>query len=153
MALSQHVCKEAVCPELRVRKREQAIRTLLERFVEGGGLAEGMVEPLQEAILERERLGSTAIGNGVAVPHARDENLREVMVGFAQCPEGVEFNALDGEPVYQIFLVVASEDHNDQYLEVMERITRLVQDEDFRRFAAATPDRQGVLELIEEMGG
>ncbi len=63
----------------------------------------------------------------------------------------MEFNALDGAPVYEVFLVVASRDHNDEYISVMERITRLVQNQDFRRFVADADEGAQVLELIEEM--
>jgi mannitol/fructose-specific phosphotransferase system IIA component (Ntr-type) len=138
MALRDYVCREAICTDLQVEDRDEAIRALLEKFVVG-------------ALIKRELLGSTAIGNGVAVPHARMDGLSGIAVGFAQCPQGVEFNALDGAPVYEVFLVIASREHNDEYITVMERITRLVQNQDFRRFVAAARNGAQVLELIDEM--
>jgi len=153
MALREYVCTDAICTELRVEKREDAIRALLEQFVAGGALAPQQVEQVFEAVMKREQLGSTAIGNGIAVPHARLDELKGIAVGFAHCPDGVEFKALDGEPVFQIFLVIASRESNDEYVGVMERISRLVQNEDFRRFVATARDRHEILDLIEEMGG
>ena len=153
MALRDYVCGEAVCTDLRVEEREEALRVLLQQFVAGGALAPHQVEGVFEAIMKRERLGSTAIGKGVAVPHARLDELEGVAVGFAHCPGGVEVNALDGEPVYQIFLVIASRENSDDYIGVMERITRLVQNRDFRRFVARLRDSREVLDLIAEMDG
>ncbi len=151
MALRDYVCREAICTDLQVEERDDAIRVLLEQFVAGGALADRQVEEVFGALVKRELLGSTAIGNGVAVPHARMDGLDGIAVGFAHCPQGVEFNALDGAPVYEVFLVIASREHNDEYISVMERITRLVQNQDFRRFVAAAADGTQVLELIEEM--
>jgi len=151
MALRDYVCREAICTDLQVDERDQAIRALLEQFVAGGALTTEKLEEVFSALVKRERLGSTAIGNGVAVPHARMDGLDGIAVGFAHCPVGVEFNALDGAPVYEVFLVVASRDHNDEYISVMERITRLVQNPDFRRFVADADEGAQVLELIEEM--
>jgi mannitol/fructose-specific phosphotransferase system IIA component (Ntr-type) len=151
MALRDYVCREAICTDLQVEDRDEAIRVLLEKFVDGGALAAGELDEVFGALIKRELLGSTAIGNGVAVPHARMDGLSGIAVGFAQCPQGVEFNALDGAPVYEVFLVIASREHNDEYITVMERITRLVQNQDFRRFVAAARNGAQVLELIDEM--
>jgi PTS system nitrogen regulatory IIA component len=151
MALRDYVCSQAICTDLQVEEREEAIRALLEKFVEGGALAAQSVGEVFEALIKRERLGSTAIGNGVAVPHARLDKLSSIAVGFARCPRGVGFNALDGAPVYEVFLVIASRDHNTEYISVMERITRLVQNPDFRRFVADAESGKQVLDLIEEM--
>lgn len=151
MALRDYVCREAICTDMKVEERDDAIRALLEQFVAGGALAAEKVEEVFSALVKRELLGSTAIGNGVAVPHARMDGLDGIAVGFAHCPEGVEFHALDGAPVYEVFLVISSRDHNDEYISVMERITRLVQNQDFRRFVADADEGAQVLELIEEM--
>jgi PTS system nitrogen regulatory IIA component len=151
MALRDYVCREAIRTDLQADEREEAIRALLEQFVAGGALAGEKVEEVFGALIKREKLGSTAIGNGVAVPHARLDGLNGIAVGFAHCPRGVEFNALDGAPVYEVFLVIASRESNDEYISVMERITRLVQNQDFRRFVAAARDDRQVMDLIDEM--
>ena len=151
MALRDYVCKEAICTDLQAGEREDVIRELLNRFVAGSALAAGKVDEVLASVLKREQLGSTAIGNGIAVPHTRLDGLDGIVVGFAHCLSGVEFNALDGAPVYEVFLVIASRESNDAYISVMERITRLVQNQDFRRFVADARDGRQVLDLIEEM--
>ncbi len=110
-----------------------------------------LLEAALQAILDRESLGSTAIGRGIAVPHARLEQLEDILVAFGFSAKGVEFNSLDRQPVHQIFLVIAPKNHTEEYVSVMERITRLVQNADFRRFVAQTSTAEEVVELVEEM--
>ena len=71
MALRDYVCKEAICTDLQAGEREDVIRELLNRFVAGSALAAGKVDEVLASVLKREQLGSTAIGNGIAVPHTR----------------------------------------------------------------------------------
>ncbi len=153
MTLADYLCEEAICVDLQTAEREESIRALLATLVAGNRLGADLVEPALQAILEREKLGSTAIGRGVAVPHARLDELGTILVAFGYSEQGVEFRALDGEPVNQIFLVIASKDHTEDYIALMERITRLVQNDDFRRFVAQTSGAQEVIELIREMDG
>jgi len=153
MRLVDCLRKEAICMELPAQKRDDALRAMIEQLAEGGLLPSGLVEPVFEAVLARERLGSTAIGRGVAVPHARLEELDGIVVGFGYSSAGVEFRALDGEPVHEIFLVIASKDGAAEYLSVMEQVTRLVQNDDFRRFVAGARTAEEVMDLIVEMSG
>ncbi len=151
MALADYLHEEAICMDLESRERDEVIRTLLDRLVAGGLMPGDLVKGVLRAILNRERLGSTAIGRGVAVPHARLEGLERILVAFGYSPDGVEFNALDGEPVRQVFLVIAPKGSADEYVGVMERITRLVQNADFRRFVSRLESADALLELVEEM--
>jgi len=151
MALADYLCRDAVCMDLAARQRDDAIRALLNALVESGHLSADELGGLLRAILDREALGSTAIGRGLAVPHARWQGLDGVLVCFGYSRAGVAFNALDGEPVHQIFLVVAPKGEADEYLNVMQRITRLVRNSDFRRFVAAAKTEKDLVELISEM--
>ena len=92
-------------------------------------------------------------GNGVAVPHARLEGLSKTAIAVGLSKKGVDFDALDGAPVHHIFLVIASQDNADEYLAVMGRISRLIQDRDFRRFLREIVSTEETLALIEEMSG
>jgi PTS system nitrogen regulatory IIA component len=151
MALADYLSEDVICMDLLPRERDDAIRALLERFVAAKAMPARSVSKALAAILERERLGSTAIGRGVAVPHARLEELDKVLVAFGYSAAGVEFSALDGEPVHEVFLVIAPKGRADEYLDIMERITRLVQNDDFRRFLSRAKTSQEVIELIQEM--
>lgn len=151
MALVDYLSESTVCMELQGQEREEAIRSLLEQVVDGRLMSQDLVDKAMSRIIDREKLGSTAIGKGVAVPHARLDGLDKPVVAFGYSSRGVEFNALDGEPVHEVFLVVAPRDHTDEYVAIMESITRLVQDPDFRRFAAQSSNAREVIELVAEM--
>jgi mannitol/fructose-specific phosphotransferase system IIA component (Ntr-type) len=151
MALADYLSKDLVCMNLKPQDRDEAIRALLQVLVTGKAMPAGLLDKALAAVLTREKLGSTAIGRGVAVPHARVEELDQVLVAFGYSAAGVQFSSLDGEPVHQVFLVIAPKGRADEYLDLMERITRLVQNSDFRRFLSRVKSDTEVLELIEEM--
>ena len=85
------------------------------------------------------------------MPHARLEGIEKTLVAFGYSSAGVTFNALDGEAVHEIFLVVAPRASAGEYIEVMQRITRLIQDQDFRRFVSRARCPAEVVDLIAEM--
>ncbi len=151
MALADYVKEDAVCMDLAPAKRDDAIGALLDCLVACKALPKKLAKGALEALIDREALGSTAIGNGVAVPHARLKGLRETVIAFGYIAQGVEFNALDGELAHQVFLILAPPGASDEYIEVMGRITRLVQNADFRRFVGQVGSPAAMIELIEEM--
>jgi len=151
MRLCDFLCEETVCMDLRATDKDGVVRELLENLVDSGRLPADMLEVALEAISKREKLGSTALGKGLAVPHARLMGLDGIVIAFGHSEEGIPFDALDGEAVHQVFLIIASEQDTDQYVGVMERISRLLRKEDFRRFLYAARDGQEVMELIREM--
>jgi len=154
MTLRELLCEELVCARLRAGARDEAIRELLGMLVNAGKLAEDRLEPVFSAIIGREALGSTAIGRGAAVPHARAPGVDQVLMALGLSRQGVEFNALDGEVVHSIFLVIGPETKAaEDYLSVMATISRLLHNDDFRRFLASARSSGEVLDLIEEMGG
>ena len=151
MALADYLTTESVCMDLATSQRDDALRILLAKLVEAGALPPDLVEKALDALVMREALGSTAIGNGVAVPHARMEELTDMAVGFGHSRTGIEFRSLDGEPVRAVFVVLAPKEGAEAYLDVMQRITRLVQSDDFRRFVRQAGTAEEVTELITEM--
>lgn len=151
MALADHLCEESVCMNVKAGERDEALRELLENLAEHSKLPQDQVEPSLEALLAREKLGSTALGKGVAVPHARVEELGETLVAFGYSEEGIEFDALDGQPVQYFFLIIAPEEEHEEYVALMGRISQLVRDHDFRRFLEAARRREDVVELVSDM--
>lgn len=153
MPLTKYLDEETIDMELEAVERDAALQSLLETTVDAGKLPEDMVEPALDALIEREKLGSTGIGNGVAVPHARVGELDQTAVAFGYSETGVSFNALDGEPVHHIFLVVGPEGEEDEYAEMMRQISSLVRDDDFRHFLRQSRNTEQVRDLIEDMQG
>ena len=153
MYLAELLSRGAICMDIRSSRREDAVRELLEALVTDNRLPAQMLEASLEAVEKREKLGSTAIGNGVAVPHARLQGLDGTVIAIGLSKEGVEFRALDGEPVHQVFLVLGPEEHPDDYIEVMRRISGLLQNGDFRRFMSKSENPEDVIALFQEMDG
>src|SRR2546422_4613692 len=87
---------------------------------------------LVEALEERERLNSTALGEGVAIPHGKLPGLKQVVAAFGRSLEGVDFQSLDGKPTHLFFLLAAPEDSAGAHLKALARISRLLKDDAFR---------------------
>jgi mannitol/fructose-specific phosphotransferase system IIA component (Ntr-type) len=151
MYLLKLLSEDAICTDLQAKNRDDAIKELLTKLAEAGKIKKRLVAPAQRAIIQREALGSTAIGKGVAVPHARAPEVDRVGMAIGLSSEGLDFRALDGEAVHAIFLVVGPEEAADEYIAVLSRISRLVQNDDFRRFLLRARTGREVLELIQEM--
>jgi mannitol/fructose-specific phosphotransferase system IIA component (Ntr-type) len=107
-----------------VRTKAQAVAAILDRLVETEGLAAETREALLSAILEREELGSTGIGNGVAVPHAKCARISRMFGAVAEFPLGVDFESLDRKPVRLVYLIVSPRNQPAEHLRVLEAVAQ-----------------------------
>ncbi|HVW38613.1 MAG TPA: PTS sugar transporter subunit IIA [Pirellulales bacterium] len=117
------VC-DTYLPELRATDQEQAIREIVAHLASAGKIERSDEEPLVAAILKREELGSTGIGRGFAVPHAKHRSTQQVVAAMALSPRGIEFNSLDGRPVHVLVLVLSPADDSGAHLRTLERVSR-----------------------------
>jgi fructose-specific phosphotransferase system IIA component len=148
MKLTEVLDEDTVKLELEARTRDEAIRELAELLASKGHIGRGDVEPLTEAVLQREHLGSTAIGRGVAIPHAKAPTARSFMAAFGRSTPGVEFAAIDGEPVHLVFLLASPPDSQRAHLKALAHISRLLTNQDLsKRILAAGTERE-VLDVI-----
>lgn len=112
--------------------------------------AEIDAERLVNVLWERERLGSTAIGDGIAIPHGKLPGLKGVLGAFGRHRAGVDFDSLDGKPTRLFFVLVAPEDSVGQHLKALARVSRLLKDASFRERLISAPDRAALFRLIRE---
>ncbi len=101
-----------------------------------------------KAVMERERLGSTAIGAGIAIPHARANTVNEVSIAFARAPQGIDFNSVDGDPVHLIFLLAAPIESGSLYLKLLARISRLLRYQDLIEDLKKATSKEEVIRII-----
>ena len=105
---------------------------------------------LVQALEDRERLNSTALGDGVAIPHGKLPGIKRVFAAFARSKRGIDFHSLDGKPTHLFFLLVAPEDSAGAHLKALARISRLLKDEGFRGRLMQASDARALFETIHE---
>ena len=105
---------------------------------------------LIEALRARESLGSTAIGQGIAIPHAKSDCVSKLVAAFGLSKKGVDFDSLDGELAYIFFLLVAPQDSAGPHLKALARISRLLKDKYFRDSLRACTDEKAIIKIIYE---
>lgn len=130
--------------------KEDVIRELVGLLVRSGAVKEREVGKLVQTLLKRESLGSTGIGQGVAIPHGKCDCVTKLVAAFGVSRGGVNFDALDGEPVYLFFLLMAPEDAAGPHLKALARVSRLLKDKQFRDSLRAAKDERALIKLIQE---
>ncbi|GAC1464932.1 MAG: PTS sugar transporter subunit IIA [Isosphaeraceae bacterium] len=150
MKLSDFVVREAITVDLAATVKDDAIREIVRNLSQSGKLAERDMEGVSRAILAREELGSTGIGQGVAVPHTRHPTVDHLIGTVAISKHGVEFTALDGDPVNIFFLLISPPNQPGDHLRALENISRHLKDERFVSFLRQAKSREQVIELLEE---
>lgn len=150
MKLLDIVVKDAIIPQLAATERDEAIGEIIDRLVQANALSPELREEFVNAVIKREKRGSTGFGHGVAVPHVKHPAISEMAVAIAISPSGVEFNALDKQPVYCIFLLLSPEDKPEDHLDAMEAIFGSLSQETFRRFMRQATTVDDVITLLEE---
>jgi len=156
MRLLDFICTDAILPDMKAETAREAVDEMIGALIQGGAIPKAHRRLIVDAVMRRERKGTTGFGNGVAIPHEKLPAVRGVVGTVARSPIGVEFAALDGRPVHLFFLVLSNPDHPEEHLKAMEHIFRSIKDENFRRFMRQAKTREEIIELLreadEEMG-
>jgi mannitol/fructose-specific phosphotransferase system IIA component (Ntr-type) len=150
MKLLDIVVSKAILPDLVATDRDGAITEIIDALVAAKAVAPNLRDEFTKAIIKRENKGSTGFGHGVAVPHVKHPAIRKMAVAVAISRAGVDFNALDRQRVYSIFLLLSPEDRPEDHLDAMEAIFGNLSQETFRRFLRQATTVEDVLTLIEE---
>lgn len=136
---------------LAARDKKAAVKEMLQRLVDLGKLKEDAAKKAEKAILKRESQGSTAIGKGLALPHAKDCTfLKEIVGVFARSREGIPFDSVDGGLVHVLFLVVSPQGQADAHMAMMRRIAKLHLDEKTLRFLGSDEKLESLAEIFTE---
>jgi PTS system nitrogen regulatory IIA component len=153
MLLTDLVAPNAVIAALKVNSKKQAIQELAAKAAQLTGQGE---RAIFEVLLQREKLGSTGVGNGIAIPHGKLPKLDKLFGLFARLDRPIDFEALDGQPVDLVFLLLAPETAGADHLKALARVARLLRDPDVARKLRESRDIEAlyaVLMLEHATGG
>ncbi len=150
MKLLDFVVPDAILPDLQAGNKEAAIRAMVECLKNSGSIKPEDEENIVAAILKREELGSTGIGNGVAVPHTKHPSVDHLIATVALAKDGVDFASLDGEDVFILFLLVSPPDRPGDNLRGLENISRHLRNQNFCNFLKQAGTKEEVIELLQE---
>ncbi len=140
----------AVTCDVKAGAKETVIRELVELLQRADAIRPKDVEKIVQILLEREALGSTGIGQGVAIPHGKTNCVSKLVSAFGVSRRGVDFDSLDGEPVHLLFLLLAPEDSAGPHLKALARISRLLKDKHFRDSLLAAKDETVLIKAIRD---
>lgn len=147
MDLSDLLGKDAVIADLKAKSKKQAIQELASRAAELTGLSE---REIFDTLLQRERLGSTGVGHGIAIPHGKLIRLDKLVGLFAKLKKPVEFDSLDDEPVDLIFLLLAPESAGADHLKALARIARQLRDTAVTQDIRSSSDAEEIYTLLTQ---
>lgn len=148
MNITDLLQKEFIIEELKSKSKKEVLYELSEAFLRGNSTID--CDAMVEVLLEREKLGSTGIGDGIAIPHGKLPGLENLIVSFGRSKTGIDFDSLDGKPVHIFFLLMAPENSAGQHLKALAKISRMLKEEEFRKnlMDMATPD--DIYHIIED---
>jgi len=150
MKLSDIVVRDAIVTELGSSDRDEVVAELIDALVAAGAVDAGIREELIARVLEREKKGSTGFGRGVAVPHVKHPDAERMVASIGLSSSGVDFRALDKQPVYSIVLLLSPENSPEEHLQAMEVIFKNLSKDTFRRFLRQANSVEDVVTLLDE---
>ena len=145
MSIKDFIGLDAILAPAKARTKKQLLQEMSQRAAELTGLPAHLI---LGTLLERERLGSTGIGDGIAIPHGKFEQLDRLHGLFARLETGLDFEAVDDRPVDLVFLLLAPADAGADHLRALAQISRLLRDPDFRQKLRATHSPDELFELL-----
>ena len=140
--------KRLILPEIASKTKEGVLRELVHVL----GRVEGQIneERMTEILLERESLGSTGIGEGVAIPHGKSKEVKKILASFGRSLPGMDFQSLDGKPTHLFFLLIAPENSAGMHLKALAEISRLMKNQTFRKRLMDAPSAEEIYSLFSE---
>jgi mannitol/fructose-specific phosphotransferase system IIA component (Ntr-type) len=150
MKFEDFVCFEATIPEFQASDRDGVIAELVSSLDKAGKLGKNNVRAVTRAVVKREKEASTGMGKGVAVPHVKHKAVKGVVAAVGLSSVGIDFSALDKQPVYSVILLISPVNESDKHLQAMENIFRNLQYEKFRSFLRQCRSAEQVEDLLKE---
>jgi PTS system nitrogen regulatory IIA component len=147
MEINDLLVPDGVVADLKATSKKQALQDLAKRAAEISGLH---VRAIFDVLMERERLGTTGVGNGIAIPHGKLPNLERLHGMFARLENPIDFQAIDERPVDLIFVLLAPESAGADHLKALARISRLLRDEAICNKLRGTDNAEALFAILTE---
>ena len=140
--------RNAIIPELKGNTKKQVLEELIDALLQNKPQLDR--SRLMGVLLERERLGSTGIGDGIAIPHGKLKDLDQLALSFGKSAQGVDFESMDGKPVHLFFLLVAPESCAGIHLRALAKIARLLKNGSVRKRLGSVANREEIYDVIQQ---
>jgi len=150
MKFNDFIVPAAIRPVAEATDKKGIIEEMVKALADSGAIPAEDLDSIVKAILKREELGSTGIGRGIAVPHTKHPSVDKLVGAVAVSPEGVEFDALDGDKVRVFFFLVSPPDRPSEHLRALENVSRRLRNDKFLRFLTQSTTSEDILTLLEE---
>lgn len=148
MKILDILAESSIIPELKGRTKKQVLEELIDAVLENNPQLDR--DRLMGVLLERERLGSTGIGDGIAIPHGKIKDLTRLVLSFGKSSQGVDFESMDGKPVHLVFLLVAPESSAGIHLRALAKIARLLKNGNVRKRLGSVESRDEIYAVIQQ---
>ena len=150
MQIMEFLSKKAIVTDIKSTKKADVIREMVDALIGAGEVEKRHRNKLIEALMARETLGSTAIGQGIAIPHAKLDGVSKLVAAFGLSKKGIDFDSLDGDLAFIFFLLLAPQDSAGPHLKALARISRLLKDKYFRDTLRSCTDEKSIVKIITE---
>lgn len=147
MRIQDLLSTDLIRMNLRASTKDEVIRELAEVLDRAGKL--NSLEEYIAAVYEREALGSTGVGLGVAIPHGKSAAVREPAVAFGKSAEGVDFQSVDGTPAHLVFMIAVPDSADNEHLRILATLSRMLIHEDFRKALMEAGSPEEILQTIQ----
>jgi PTS system nitrogen regulatory IIA component len=148
MKISDFLNPELILPELAARTKEEVLMELADRIARNfSGVS---AEKLLRILKEREKLGSTGIGDGFAIPHGKSKSINQMIISFGRSQGGIPFDSLDGKPAHYFFVLIAPENSAGEHLKALAKISRFLKNSLFKENLAKAASRAELQKLIHD---
>ena len=151
MSFAELLPKQSVIFDLQATSRDEALREILTKIQSNGGVKPEHFAEILAKLIEREELGSTGVGNGIAVPHTKHSIFSKPTICIARSGKGVSFGALDGEPVYLYFMLLSPDKNATEHLKALTFVSTALRDEFFCKFLKNANSEEEMLDTVHEM--
>ncbi len=149
MKIMDFLSEKAIEDNLVSKDKKEVVWELVELLIKAKEIKAKDKEKVVKTLLERESLGSTGIGQGIAIPHGKTDAVRHIIAAFGRSMQGIDYASLDRAPVHLFFLILAPADSVGDHLKALARISRLLKDKNFRRALQEAKDAGELINIIK----